>query len=216
MTRSMVRGVAKRGAFGAAGLCALAATLAGCSSAGPRELGRGERSDLGSIGTAWVVTAAVCQLEPAAGSKVTGTVHLFVIDEDQGLVRLVAHVTGLEPGTAHGFHIHEYGDLTAPDLTSAGGHYAPEGHPHGGPEVPLHHAGDLGNVVADAQGVADLEMTVHGITLTGDHPVLGRAIVVHEGGDDLRTQPTGASGARLAAGVIGIARGVNAPRPETR
>ena len=79
-------------------------------------------------------------------------------------VRVVAHVNGLTPGL-HGFHVHEKGDLSAPDLASAGGHFNPGGHKHGGPEGEMRHAGDLGNLEADAKGHAMLDKVFHGISL---------------------------------------------------
>ncbi|UXY17224.1 superoxide dismutase family protein [Chitiniphilus purpureus] len=134
-------------------------------------------------------------LEPASGSQVRGTVSLM--DTGQGLV-VAGEVTGLTPG-AHGFHIHETGDCSAPDASSAGAHYNPDGHPHGKPDPSRHHDGDLGNIHADAQGRATFNVTVPGLTSTH---VKGRALVVHDQPDDLKSQPSGASGDRIACGVI--------------
>ncbi len=115
---------------------------------------------------------------------------------------VVAKVTGLTPG-AHGFHVHEKGNCTAADGSSAGGHFNPAGAPHGGPGHSPRHAGDLGNLEADANGVANYKAEVTGISLgTGDDSIIGRAVIVHEKADDLTTQPTGGSGARLACGLI--------------
>lgn len=186
------------GAFGAALL------VAGCTSS-PRELGRDHAGPTGATGTAWVVTSAVCRITPTRGNDCRGMVRFDVLSD--GVVRITGEVSGLRPNQAHGFHIHEYGDLTAADASSAGGHYSPvEGHPHGSPGQLMKHAGDLGNLVANEQGVARLEVAVQGISLTGEHPVLGRAVIVHAEADDLTSQPSGASGARIGAGVIGIAR----------
>jgi Cu-Zn family superoxide dismutase len=102
----------------------------------------------------------------------------------------------------HGFHIHMFGDLRAADGMSAGGHYNPTGHMHGGPESSDHHAGDLGNIKADESGTAKVDAKVQGLML---HHVLGRSLVVHAKEDDLKTQPSGNSGDRIAVGVIGIA-----------
>jgi Cu-Zn family superoxide dismutase len=124
-----------------------------------------------------------------------------------GGVRITADLKGLPPNSTHGFHIHEYGDCSAPDASSAGGHYNPDHHKHAGPNAPQHHAGDLGNIKTDAKGNAHLEITVHDITIDGEkNPVLGRAVIVHEKADDLKSQPTGDAGARIGCGVIGLAK----------
>lgn len=151
-----------------------------------------------SVEEATAVTA-IAELSPTEGNSAQGTV---TFEQTDSRVRIVAHVTGLEPGE-HGFHIHETGDCSAPDASSAGGHFAPEGHPHGGPDSPQHHAGDLGNITADEAGAAHKEMTVDYISLgEGSNSVIGKAVIVHNDADDLETQPTGAAGGRLACGVI--------------
>jgi Cu-Zn family superoxide dismutase len=122
-------------------------------------------------------------------------------------VMVVADVAGLEPNSKHGFHIHEYGDAAAPDGTSAGGHYDPEGtghHDRPNAEV-AHHAGDMGNLTADGNGKAHYEMVIANITIAGRHnPILGRSVIVHAEDDDFG-QPTGNAGPRAGVGVIGIA-----------
>jgi Cu-Zn family superoxide dismutase len=154
--------------------------------------------------TASGISSAVAVLTPTEGSSAQGTV--FFESVEGGAVRIVAEISGLTPNSFHGFHIHEYGDLTAADGTSTGGHYNPQGHKHGTPGMGEHHAGDLGNVGADAQGNARKEMTVDFISINGSvNPVLGRGIILHAGEDDLVSQPTGAAGSRIASGVIGVA-----------
>ena len=124
-------------------------------------------------------------------------------------VRVVAHVEGLPPGSVHAIHIHEYGDCSAPDAMSAGEHYNPEGHPHALPTQPRRHAGDLGNLEADDQGKAHLDMTVDNLSIAGEKsPILGRAVIIHSERDK-GTQPSGDAGSRMACGVIGI------PGPES-
>ncbi|MBL4771631.1 MAG: superoxide dismutase family protein [Planctomycetes bacterium] len=110
---------------------------------------------------------------------------------DSGDTILVeAHITGLAPG-AHGFHIHQFGDLSSTDGESAGGHYNPDRHDHSGPTSSRRHASDLGNLVADANGVADYTREDRELTLRGSHSIVGRAVIIHAGEDDLRSQPTG-------------------------
>lgn len=143
---------------------------------------------------------ATARLAPASGSHVAGTVA-FESRADGG-ARLVGEVSGLEPGTTHGFHVHEKGDCSSPDAASAGGHFNPGGQPHGDPDGGMHHAGDLPNLTADAQGVAKVAIDAPNLMLEGDNTVVGRALVVHRDADDYRSQPAGNSGARLACAVI--------------
>jgi len=148
---------------------------------------------------------AVCVL---AGS-VKGNIS-FSQDAAGQSTLVTGQVTGLAPGK-HGFHIHEFGDYTN-GCTSAGGHFNPSKKEHGGPEDDNRHAGDLGNIVAGDDGVANIEIKDVQIPLIGEHSIIGRAVVVHEGEDDLGkggfddSKTTGHAGARLACGVIGIAK----------
>ena len=144
---------------------------------------------------------AVAVLHSADGGKVHGIVSFM---KDRGGVRMIASIEGLSPGL-HGFHIHEYGDCSSPDFNSAGGHFNPMNMPHGSPDVDKRHAGDLGNIEADKTGLARYERVDKLLTLEGPQSIIGRAVVVHADPDDFTTQPTGAAGARLACGVIGIA-----------
>jgi Cu-Zn family superoxide dismutase len=138
-------------------------------------------------------------LAPTAGSQANGKVN-FARSGNKVLV--TAEVSGLAPG-AHGFHIHEKGDCSAPDGTSAGGHFNPGGKPHGNPEHAEHHAGDMPQLIADARGVAKLTAYLDTVQMgEGAADIIGRSVIVHAAPDDFRTQPTGNSGARLACGVI--------------
>jgi superoxide dismutase, Cu-Zn family len=142
---------------------------------------------------------ATAALSPTKGSSVSGTVD-FTQRGDVVLVE--AKVSGLSPGL-HGFHVHERGNCTAPDGASAGGHFNPAGAAHGAPGSMPRHAGDLGNIEANAGGVAVYRAEVTGISLgTGDDSIIGRAVIVHEKADDLKSQPSGNAGARLACGLI--------------
>lgn len=150
------------------------------------------------------VTEAVAVVAPTQGQQVRGTVHLR---RDADAVRVTGELSGLTPNAKHGFHVHEFGDCSAPDGASAGAHFAPEGHPHGAPDPATHHAGDLGNVQADADGKARIDVKVPGLTLaTGDRALLGRSVIVHAQPDDLTSQPSGNAGARVGCGVVGVAK----------
>ena len=131
--------------------------------------------------------------------EVTGTVKFY---EESGGLRVVADIKGLSPGL-HGFHIHEKGDLSDAKLTTAGPHFNPAGHKHGGPEGDMRHAGDLGNLEADAQGNAKLDKVFKGISIKGaSDGIVGRSVIIHAKADDLKTDPSGESGDRIAGGVI--------------
>jgi Cu-Zn family superoxide dismutase len=152
------------------------------------------------------VGQAVAVLHATAANQAKGVVH-FTREGDA--LRVSVHIEGLTPGE-HGFHVHEFGDCSAPDATSAGGHFDPFREPHGARNAAKRHVGDLGNVVANATGVVDADFTDSRIALPGRVPqgsasILGRAVIVHGGRDDLTSQPSGAAGPRVACGVIGVA-----------
>lgn len=141
------------------------------------------------------------KLNSTAGNGVTGTV---VFSEAGKKMRVVAEVTGLVPG-AHGFHIHDKGDCSAPDGSSAGGHFNPFGKLHGRPDHAEHHGGDMPQLIADAKGVAKLVAYLDELRIgdgEGESDIVGRSVIVHANPDDFKTQPTGNSGARQACGVI--------------
>lgn len=148
------------------------------------------------------VTSAVAVLIPTQGNDVHGTVRFTKVD---GGVRVVADVTGLTPG-AHGFHVHEFGDASSADGAAAGGHFNPAHANHGGPADAQRHAGDLGNLEADASGHATFDHVDASLALDGANSIIGRGLIVHASPDDLKTQPTGNAGKRVACGVIGIAK----------
>lgn len=139
-------------------------------------------------------------------SQVEGVVTLT--QEDDGPTTVNVRITGLTPGL-HGFHLHEFGDTTN-GCISTGPHFNPNGLTHGAPEDEVRHAGDLGNIVANAEGVAETTIVDSQIPLTGPNAVVGRAFVVHELEDDLGkgghelSLSTGNAGGRLACGVVGL------------
>jgi len=136
------------------------------------------------------------------------TKRFFTSGED-GSTRIQGEVSGLEKGE-HGFHIHQFGDTTN-GCTSCGGHFNPGGKNHGAPSDKERHAGDLGNIAADANGVAVIDIVDHQIPLHGPHSIVGRALVVHAGVDDLGkgghkdSLTTGNAGGRLACGIVALA-----------
>lgn len=180
-----------------AGIVIAAAPGPAPASAPAQDGARGAGGDIAPAG----LIAIIRPTEHA--SKLKGVVR-FV--EEDGAVRVTAQIEGLKPGGKHGFHVHEFGDASAPDATSAGDHFNPEGHQHDLPPQSRRHAGDLGNLEADERGRADYEMVVENMSLTGGAAaILGRAVIVHAEPDD-GGQPSGNAGDRIGIGVIGIAR----------
>ncbi|MDB6063459.1 MAG: superoxide dismutase [Verrucomicrobiaceae bacterium] len=161
-------------------VCAVA-TLAGCTMASsPARL------------------AAQATLAPTQGNAANGTV---VFSEHDGKVLVEGDIKDLTPGL-HGFHIHEKGDCSAADGTSAGGHFNPTGAQHGSPTSGAHHVGDMPMLIADANGRAKLHVELESLALQGDTSIIGKAVIIHANADDFQTQPTGNSGGRVACGVI--------------
>ena len=176
-----------------AGLSAmlLAATLGACSL----------MPDTPTIGLSNLNQApadvAVAHIAPLAGSEVTGMV---TFSRKAGDTLVEVNLSHLAPGQ-HGFHVHEKADCSSADGLSAGGHYNPTGVNHGGPEMP-HHVGDLGNITAGADGTVNINFHVKNLDVSGEHGVVGHAIIIHAAPDDFTTQPSGNSGKRLGCGII--------------
>lgn len=148
--------------------------------------------------------ATLATLESPPGSTVEGTVR-FV--EQDGAVKVMAVVKGVERAGLHGIHIHENGSCEGPDYKSAGGHLNPAGVDHACPPTTPRHAGDLGNIEVGDDGTGSLELTTDLISIAeGDDSVVGKAMILHAGEDDCQTQPTGDAGARLACGVIALSQ----------
>ena len=148
------------------------------------------------------IETAIAVIIPTMGNSVTGVVRFT---QTAGGVHVVADVVWLKQG-AHGFHIHEFGDISSTDGLSTGGHFNPSHSLHGAPASPDRHAGDMGNLNADANGHATLDYMDTIISLSGTDSIIGRSVVVHADADDLKSQPTGKAGKRLATGVIGVGK----------
>ena len=156
----------------------LLAACAGMESAGPK---------------------AEAKLESRSGSTVSGTVNFYASGEK---LRVEARIAGLTPGE-HGFHVHEAGDCSAPDASSAKGHFNPAAKQHGHYGVAEHHAGDMPNLVADASGNAIVSGEVSMLSLGTDaNSIVNRSVVIHADPDDYKSQPAGNSGKRVACGTI--------------
>jgi Cu-Zn family superoxide dismutase len=142
---------------------------------------------------------AVAELKPTQGNSAFGMAWLK--QEDDHVV-VTVRVDGLAPNHENGMHIHEKGDCSSPDASSAGEHLNPKSARHG-PADKEHHLGDLPSLKSNASGQAQLRFNVPGtLAGSGASDLIGKAIVVHANPDDFTTQPSGGSGARIACGVV--------------
>ena len=148
---------------------------------------------------------AVANVSPASASLVSGRLTFVPMG---GGVHITGTIGGLPQGKPAAFHVHEKGDCSAMDASSAGGHFNPATQPHGRAGSGAHHAGDMDNLQANAEGVAHVDVHLRGVTLGGGaaNDIAGRALVVHAGADDYHSQPAGNAGARVACGVIRVTR----------
>jgi Cu-Zn family superoxide dismutase len=143
--------------------------------------------------------AATATLAPTTNQTAKGTVHLT--ERGDGSVLVEVDLTSVPPGV-HGFHIHDQGEC-GPDGMAAGGHFNPTNAQHGAPDAPSHHAGDFGNVTADANGNVKTKFSTRAVTVSpSSSSAVGHAVILHANPDDLTTQPTGNAGGRIACGVV--------------
>lgn len=154
-----------------------------------------------STSTAITADTAMVTLAGTKDSPVTGELRLTATPAG---VTITGEIMGLTPGTEHGFHVHEHGDCSAPDASSAGGHFNPDNQDHGGPDRTPRHLGDLANLKSDQEGRASVDGNIPNAALRTEGPnnLIGKAFIVHAKRDDYRTQPSGDSGNRIACGVV--------------
>ena len=145
---------------------------------------------------------AVASIGPASGSTLTG---MATFTESNGTVTLELTLDNASPGP-HAVHIHETGDCSAPDASSAGGHWDPTGEEHGKWGEPPFHLGDIGNVEVGEDGTGSLTMSTDRWSVGdgSESDVVGTSVVVHSGADDFTSQPAGDSGERIGCGVVQI------------
>ena len=184
-------------------LTALAATalLSACGTS-PGTKSTPPPPPMATVSTAKMAEA---NLAPASASLVSGRLALV---PEAGGVHITGVIGGLPRGQQAAFHVHEKGDCSAVDASSAGGHFNPAMQQHGRAAAGVHHAGDMDNLQADAKGVVHVDVHLRGVTLGGGaaNDVAGRALVVHASADDYRSQPAGNAGARVACAVIRVVR----------
>ena len=182
---------------------ALACALAACSTTA--EKAPAPAGAAATSATTSTLTSAEANLASASGSLVSGKLMLAPMGDG---VHITGEIGGLGAGMTHAIHVHEKGDCSAADASSAGGHFNPAGSAHGRAGTAVHHAGDMDNIVANAEGRAKIDIHLAGVSLGGGaaNDVFGRAIVVHAAPDDYTSQPAGNAGARVACGVISAAK----------
>lgn len=144
---------------------------------------------------------AIAVFTATKGNDTSGWVMFEKVD---GGVKVTGRIANLTPGE-HGFHVHQYGDLRKNDGTGTGGHFNPMNTPHAGREAPVRHVGDMGNVTANDQGVAEFSFVDDKLAFEGPASIIGRGLIVHAGKDDLTSQPSGDAGGRVGMAVIGWA-----------
>lgn len=185
----------------------LAAALAACggSNDGDNVAAEADRAGESAVqmpaSDAPVAAGAAAMLEPTEGNQTRGELRFAAVGDR---IEVTGTISGLPGNSTHGFHVHETGDCSAPDATSAGGHFNPASTDHGRVGQGEHHAGDSDNITADADGNATVQGWLEGATV-GDGAatdIVGKAVIVHADEDDYATQPTGNAGDRLACGVI--------------
>ena len=144
---------------------------------------------------------AKATLEATSGSNVTGEVNFA---GDNGNVRLELRADNLTPGE-HAVHLHEKGDCSAEDASSAGGHWNPAMKPHGKRGGGgSYHKGDIGNMTVGNDGKGTLSLSIEGWSIGGADStnIIGKSVIIHEKADDFTSQPAGNAGARISCGVI--------------
>jgi superoxide dismutase, Cu-Zn family len=184
------------------GLWVVVTTSCACTDTRQPEVqNKKEREEIADAGVLsdMEVKQAIAHVKPLQEDQIKGLVVFTKVPEG---IKIEADVEGLKPGE-HGFHVHEFGDCSLHG-DAAGAHFNPTHSEHGGPDSEVRHVGDLGNLMANEEGRAHYERIDRMITLDGENSILGRSLIIHADPDDYKTQPTGASGARIACGVIEV------------
>ena len=176
-------------------LIATAAALAACAAKPIGDGGANPRT----VASVQLSAAAGGVPQPNPQSPVQGSLQF---SEVRGITSVTGNVTGLAPNSHAAFHVHEFGDCSKPDFSSAGSHFNPTHQPHGAWDGPHHHVGDMPQLVADANGTATVSFNSESLQLRGPNSIINKAVIVHRDPDDVNAQPVGNAGPRLACGVI--------------
>jgi Cu-Zn family superoxide dismutase len=119
-------------------------------------------------------------------------------------IKIKVVLKNITPGK-HGFHVHEFGDLSLRSAKYAGGHFNPHKKQHGHLQHKISHIGDLGNITANSKGKVSKTISTKKLSLYGKHSIIGRSIIIHAKADDFKGK-SGNAGKRIAGGVIGISK----------
>lgn len=141
-------------------------------------------------------------LSEASASGLTG---IATFTDNHGSVTLTVNVSNVKTPGLHAIHLHQNGDCSAPDASSAGGHWNPTDDHHGKWDTEHFHKGDIGNIDVKADGTGSLTLTTDKWCVDcsdSTKNVVGKSIIIHEGADDFTTQPTGNAGGRIGCGVV--------------
>lgn len=169
--------------------------MAGCNTRNSQTDQEKGSSDLNEKATATAI------MEAASGSKVSGEAFFTEMD---GKVQFELSVRNVTPGV-HAVHLHEKGDCSAEDASSAGGHWNPTMKQHGRRDAGnVYHQGDVGNMEVGADGNGTLSLLIEGWSIGGADStnVLGKSVIVHDKADDFTSQPSGNAGSRISCGLI--------------
>lgn len=151
------------------------------------------------------VKIAKVEISAKSDSDVAGEI---IFTEENGKVKLEGNFSGLNPDGEKAIHIHEKGDCSSDDGTSAGGHWNPNDTEHGKWNAEDgYHAGDIGNLEVNEDGTASITFETDQWCIDCDDEgknIVGKAIIIHEAADDFETQPTGDAGGRVGCGVIEV------------
>lgn len=143
-------------------------------------------------------------LSAKSGSSVVGEITFSQLYQG---VQIKGNISGLKPNQEHGFHVHDKGDCSSADGLSAAGHFNPESKAHGHHTSATHHAGDMPNLKANAEGKAAFDFILDEVSLVeGKNAIVGRAVIVHANPDDYTSQPVGNAGGRIACGLISTSK----------